>query len=114
MTKMTNKTALAYVVENYAVPDEVREKLEGMIAQLEKKNAGSRKPTKTQIENEGYKALMLEVMSDQPMTVTDVMKAVPEFAEFSNQKVAALMKGLFNEGKVTKTTEKGRSYFAKC
>lgn len=114
MMKMTNKNALAYVVANCEVPVEVKEKLEGMIAQLEKKSSSDRKPSKTQIENEGYKSLIMDIMSDELMTVTDIMKAVPEFADFSNQKVAALVKSLLTEGKVTKTTEKGRSYFAKC
>lgn len=78
---------------------------------LEKKN-GNRKPTKTQEENENIKELILNV-AVQPMTVTEIMKAIQPSVEIelTNQKVSALANKLVTDGFMTKTTEKRKSYF---
>lgn len=80
---------------------------------LAKKNSGeNKKPTKAQEENEGYKALILEFLADKDgVTCTDVLKGVPALAEFSNQKISALMRQLMAAGKVAKTEVKGKSLF---
>lgn len=80
---------------------------------LAKKNSGeNKKPTKAQEENEKYKKLILEFLASQDgVTCTDIIKTVPEFAEFSNQKVSALMRQLGLAGKVVKGEVKGRAMF---
>ena len=79
---------------------------------LANKASATRKPTKEQIANEGYKDMIMKVLSAETgKTATDVQKAIPAFAEFNNQKVAALLRSLRDEGKVVKDTIKGRSYF---
>lgn len=115
MTKMTQKNAIAYVLENCTVPDEVREKLEGMKAQLEKRSAktGERKPTKTQIANEGFKETILANMEpDRLYTVSELAKEIPFGEELSGQRVSALMKQLKDAGKVLRTEEKRKAYFS--
>ena len=69
--------------------------------------------TKNQKENEGIKETILEVLAglDEPVTVTDFLKADERVAEYSNQKVSALMKQLVDAGKVEKVVDKKRSYF---
>ena len=69
--------------------------------------------TKNQKENEGIKETILEVLTglDEPVTVTDFLKADERVAEYSNQKVSALMKQLVDAGKVEKVVDKKRSYF---
>ena len=63
---------------------------------LTKKNSGeSKKPTKTQQENEGYKALILEFLATLPddkdgATCTEIIKGVAEFEGFSTQKISPL------------------------
>ena len=111
--KMTNKKALVYVLETYkdSLPKEVAEKLEKMCVQLDKKNSADRKMTKTQLENEGYKKLILENLTSKKVTVTDIQKSIEELAEFSNQKIARLVKDLYDAGKIKKEIIKGRSYF---
>ena len=82
---------------------------------LTKKNSGNRKPTESQLKNEEIKIVMLDVMN-KPMTITEILKLVqPYFAdlELTNQKLSALARGLVNEGKVIKSTDKRRSYFAR-
>lgn len=84
------------------------------LALLAKKNSSDKKPTKTQEENEGYKALILDFLRGQPngVTCTDIQKGVTEFADFNNQKVAALVRQLVTIGDVTKATVKGKSLFS--
>ena len=81
--------------------------------QLAKKNSSDKKPTKTQEENEGYKALIIDFLSTQAegVTVTIIQKGVPEFEGFNNQKVAALVRQLVEAGKVQKQVVKGKSLF---
>ena len=121
MTKMTQKNAIAYVLDNCTVPDEVREKLEGMKAQLEKRSAktGERKPTKTQIANEGFKETILANMEPNRLyTITELVKEmplakeIPFGEELSGQRVSALMKQLKDAGKVIRTEEKRKAYFS--
>ena len=113
MEKMTNKKELEFVLSNCIVPQEVSEKLKKMIEQLDKKSSAPKKPTKTQVENEGYMALIMEALTEEGQTVSELMKKIPEFEDFSNQKVAALVKKLVDADKIEKTVEKGRSYFLK-
>lgn len=84
------------------------------MALLAKKNASdSRKPTATQEANEKYKARILEFLSEQESgkTCTEIGKSVPELVDFNNQKIAALMRQLYDANKVRKATVKGKSLF---
>ena len=119
--KLTNKIALEIAIasleqtnisKDYST-DEITEKLKGMIAQLEKKSGSERKPTATQVANEGYKALILDFLTSEKMTVSDIIKAIPEFDGFTPQKVAPLVKALLDNHLIEKEVIKGRSYFFK-
>lgn len=89
---------------------EVVEKLGKMKAQFEKKGSALRKPTATQVENEGIKATILEVLAaGDNLTVSEVVAALGN--KFSNQKVSALMAALVKEGKVEKVVDKRKSLF---
>lgn len=115
MTKMTQKNAIAYVLENCTVPAEVQEKLEAMKAQLEKRSAksGERKPTKTQVANEGFKEILLANMEPNRLyTVSELAKEIPFGEELSNQRVSALMRQLKEAGSVVRTEEKRKAYFS--
>lgn len=84
---------------------------------LAKKNSGeNKKQTKTQQENEGYKALILEFLSTLPedkvgVTCTEIIKGVAEFEGFSTQKISPLVRQLMAADKVTKTEVKGKALF---
>lgn len=90
--------------------------IEHEIELLERKNAsasnGTRKPTKTQIANEGIKAEIVEQMSNGvSYLISDMMKAFPSLSEYPSQKIVALVRQLVNEGKVTREVVKGKAYF---
>jgi predicted Zn-ribbon and HTH transcriptional regulator len=72
---------------------------------------GERKPTKTQVENEGIKEQILDALrnSDLPMNVADIMESV---GLDSNQKTTALLTQLKNAEVVVRTEVKGKAYYA--
>lgn len=114
MEKMTNAKAIAYVIENCTLPQDVAEKLEKIKASYEKKSSAERKPTATQIANEHLKEIVLEVLEQatEPMTVSEIIKAHAELQGLTTQKVSPLVAKLVDELKVNKTIEKRKSYFA--
>ena len=79
-----------------------------------KSSSSSGKPTKTQIENEGYKEVILEALAtaDKPMTISEIMEYADGLAGLKNQRVSALMTQLKNAGKVIRTEEKKKAYFS--
>lgn len=113
MEKMTNVKAIAYVIENCTLPQDVAEKLEKIKASYEKKSSTERKPTATQIANEHLKEIVLEVLEQatEPMTVSEIIKAHAELQGLTTQKVSPLVAKLVDELKVNKTIEKRKSYF---
>lgn len=113
--KMTQKNAIAYVIENCEVPSDVMEKLVSIKASLEKKSAksGEKKPTKTQIANDGFKQIILDNMEkDRLYTITEIAKEMPFGEELSNQRVSAIVRQLKEKGKVVRTEEKRKAYFS--
>ena len=114
MEKTTNVKALAYVLDNYDLPAEIHAKLEKMKVQFEKKNSAEKKPTATQIENEGIKNLILEVIGDSSLTITEMQKINGELAERSNQKISALLKQMVENGSIVREEIKRKAYFKKA
>ena len=114
MTKMTNVKALEFVLTNCAdLPSEVTEKLNAMKASFEKKSSAERKPTPTQVENEGHKQEILAFLATgEKHTITELMKGVPALAEMSNQRVSAIVRQLTLSGEVVRTEDKRKAYFS--
>ena len=113
--KMTQKNAIAYVLANCEIPKDVEEKLVSMQAQLEKKSnkSGEKKPTKTQIANEGFKEIILANMEQGRLyTITELTKEMPFGEELSSQRVSAIVRQLKEVGKVVRTEEKRKAYFS--
>lgn len=105
--------AIAAVAENADLVAFINHEIE----LLERKNAttGERKPTKTQIANEGIKAEILDLMADgTSYLVSDMIKMFPTLSEYPSQKIVALLRQLKNEGKVIRTEIKGKAYFTKA
>lgn len=102
-------------VENYSVEQAV-EFIDGRIAQVAKKNAtgGERKLTKTQLENEGTKGVILEVLSNvtEPVTIADMQKLSTALGALSNQKITALVSQLAKANAIERTEVKGKAHFA--
>lgn len=108
---MEKKTLKEQFVEVKAIVEkegrtDLVEFIDSRIAQLEKKGE-NRKPTKVQLENEGFKATVMEIMTSDKVTATEVMNkaGLP-----SNQKATAILKMLVADGKVVRL-EEGKKVF---
>lgn len=114
MTKMTYvvalNTAIAALTADPAMT-EVVEKLTALRDQTEKRNTAERKPTKAQLANEGLKAQVLNALTSEPCTVTELMARDAELAALSNQKVSALVNALVRDGAVLKVPDGRKSTF---
>lgn len=79
--------------------------------ELLNKKSGSKKPTANQIANEGLKNVILENLTTEGMTASEVLASATDFEGMSNQKISALLKQLVEEGKVVKISDKKKSIF---
>ena len=92
----------------------VWEKMEKIQASFEKKATGERKPTATQVANEGLKGSILSYMAEQPerlFSISELIKEVPELEGLSTQKVSPMISALVKEFKVVRIEEKRKAYF---
>lgn len=81
-----------------------------------KSSGGDKKQTATQKENEGYKELIVEFLAGLPddskgVTCTEIMKSIPAFKDFNNQKISALVRQLKLADRVVGEEVKGKSLF---
>lgn len=100
--KMTNAMALETAIEVLTEDnqyDEVVEKLQKMLVQVNKKSSLNRKPTATQVENENLKGAIVEYLdrTGKRLTVSEMMKEIPELANLSNQRVTSLVTALYSK-----------------
>ena len=100
-TKMTNTKALEMAIkvlsENESM-NEVVEKLEKMLETTKKKST-TRKQTAAQKENEDLKKAIVSYLdiTGKRMTVSEMMKEIPELADLSNQRVTSLVTALYSK-----------------
>lgn len=122
MKKLTKKVALSLAVAAMTdsmpsdvdfTKDEIVAKLNEMIAQLDKKVEGTKPMTENQKQNVGFKADILTFLADgQRKTATEILHGVPTFPDgMTNQRVSALLRQLYLDGKVQKETVKGKTQF---
>ena len=84
---MTKREFYVAVKELEGCTPEMKEVADKCLAQLDKKSS---KPTKAQIENEGYKAQIAEYLGDEPQTAKEIAEGVG----LSTNKVAALLRAM--------------------
>ena len=79
---------------------------------LEKKSSKSSQ-TKTQKENEVIKEKIVETLRglDRPVLITEIQGANAELANYSNQKISALLTQLVNAEIVKREVDKKKAYF---
>ena len=130
MTKLTKKLALEAAmtavansnIKEYTIAgedgvkfsaEEITAKLTEMWNALDKKNGAEKPMTEQQKQNLGFKSDMLALMADgKARTATEILNGVPTFPEgMTNQRVSALLRQLYLDGKVKKETVKGKTYF---
>ena len=112
-TKTTNKSALTYILEHYDLPADVAEKVQGMLAQLEKRSSAERKPSARQVENGALKQSILDAMEvNRLYSVGEMIKEFTFFpTDITPQRVSALMSQLVVDRKVVREVDKRKVYF---
>ena len=116
-TKTTNKSALTYVMDTFGaeLPADVAAKIQGMIAQFEKKSGAERKPTARQIANAQIKQDILGQMEDNVLyTVSDMLKTFALGDDMTSQRLTAILSQMAEAGTVTRSKEKGKALFTKA
>ena len=110
---MTKKEMFNHIAQINFNDPEVVAFCEHELELLNRKASGSSKPTKTQIENEGYKQAMLDTLTelDYPVTISELMDLCEGINGLKNQRVSALMTQLKKAGLVVRTEEKKKAYF---
>lgn len=94
--------------------EEIVEGIDARIEALNKKSAGSKKPTKTQIENEGIYADVLALMADgvtrTNKAITDAYNAIYG-TDYSTNKIQAQVTKAAKGGSLDRAVVKGVVYF---
>ena len=78
------------------------------------KKANSKVTTKTQKENEGIKEVIKNFLNNTPnemFTITQLQEKIADLADYSNQKVSALVNQLYKANEIDKVVDKKKSYF---
>ena len=78
------------------------------------KKASSKAMTKTQKENVGLKETIVNALEDigEPISITDLIKRSADLADYSNQKISALVKQLVADGSVVRTEDGRKTLFS--
>ena len=114
-TKYTYVNALDEVLALDCISPEAREKLTQLKEQTAKRNQShSSKPTAKQVANGELAEVVYSALLNhgEPMTVSDIIHTNEGLISYSTQKISAICKLLEGTGKVTKTTEKRKTYFS--
>ena len=113
--KMTKAQMFAQILSHTTDKAE-RKFIEHEMELLAKKNApkGEKKLTPTQEANEGIKSAICDYLAEkgEPMTITQMIKEIPECAGLTNQKVSALVRQMVDGFTVARKVDKGVAWFS--
>ena len=100
---------LDYIKDNEMLMEFINNELE-----LLNKKSSRTTPTKTQVENENIKNVIVDTLKalDRPVMITELQSANKELATYSNQKISALLTQLVNANIVIRTIDKKKAYFS--
>lgn len=114
--KMTKAQMFAQILSH--ITDEAERKfIEHEMELLAKKNApkdGDKALTPAQKANEGIKSAIYDFLAEkgEPMTITQMIKEVPECNGLTNQKVSALVRQMVDAFTIKRNVEKGVAWFS--
>lgn len=111
MTKREMFTAIRNIVVDN---EEMVAFIDHEIELLDRKSASEKKPTKTQIENDGFKAEIVAylVIADAPKCIKEIQAEVACLAPLTNQRITHLLTDLVKGGTVTKEYVKKTPYYS--
>ena len=111
MKKLTKREMFAKILTHLTDEEEINF-INHQIELLDNKANGVKKPTKTQIENEELKIVILDFLKTvDSASIVDIQKGA-NLEDVSNQKMSAILKQMFDSGLVNKIYEKRKPYFS--
>lgn len=101
---------LAVVADNAEMVEFINHEIE----LLNRKSSAIRKPTKNQLENEGFKADIIDYLkdADAPKTIKELQTAIPSLADLTNQRITHLLTDLVKAETLTKNYVKKTPYYS--
>jgi len=81
---------------------------------LNRKSASPKKPTKTQMENDSFKAVIVDYLTevDAPKTIKELQAEIAELGGLTNQRITHMLTDLVKAGKLTKEYVKKTPYYS--
>ena len=111
---MTKKEMFTEIRKVVADNEEMVAFIDHEIELLNRKSGSSKKPTKTQIENNAYKATIVEYLTtvDTSKTIKEIQAGIPDIAGLTNQRITHMLTDLIKAGTLTKEYVKKTPYYS--
>ena len=111
---MTKKEMFAEIRKVVADNEEMVAFIDHEVELLNKKANSSRKPTKTQIENEGFKNEIVEYLTkvDTFKSIKELQAEIPSLDGLTNQRITHLLTDLVKKGTLTKEYVKKTPFYS--
>lgn len=111
---MTKKEMFAEIRNIVADNAEMVAFIDHEIELLNRKSSGERKPTKNQLENEGFKADIVDYLkdADAPKTIKELQTEIPSICGLTNQRITHMLTDLVKGGTLEKNYVKKTPYYS--
>ena len=111
---MTKKEMFAEIRNIVADNEEMVAFIDHEIELLERKSNSPKKPTKTQIENDGFKAEIVAYLTevDAPKTIKELQAEIPSIGSLTNQRITHMLTDLIKAGTLAKEYVKKTPYYS--
>ena len=111
---MTKREMFAEIRNIVADNEEMVAFIDHEIELLERKSNSPKKPTKTQIENDGFKAEIVTYLTevDTPKTIKELQAEIPSIGGLTNQRITHMLTDLVKAETLTKEYVKKTPYYS--
>lgn len=114
MTKKTKKEMFTELLSLVEGNEEMTEFINHELELLANKSSVNKKPTKTQLENDAFKAEIVTFLAtaDSPKTLKEIQAGVNSLADLTCQRITHMLTALVSSGSIEKTYIKKVAYFS--
>ena len=111
---MTKREMFAEIRKVVISNEEMVAFIDHEIELLNRKSSSPKKPTKTQVENDAYKATIVEYLTtvDAPKSIKELQSEIADIAELTNQRITHMLTDLVKAGTLTKEYVKKTPYYS--
>ena len=111
---MTKKEMFVEIRNIVADNEEMVAFIDHEIELLERKSNSPKKPTKTQLENDGFKAEIVAYLTevDTPKTIKELQAEIPSISGLTNQRITHMLTDLVKAETLTKKYVKKTPYYS--